>query len=60
MLQEFQFSPSSLLFPKKCSFLPKIGGVRKAFELNGFETLSEQFDRCNPWYTYVLGSVIFF
>ncbi len=41
MLQAFQFSPSSLLFPKKCSFLPKIGGIREAFEPNGFEALKD-------------------
>ena len=36
MPQVFQFSPSSLFFPKKCSFLPEIGGIRQAFEPKGF------------------------
>ncbi len=40
-LQAFQFSPSSLFFPKKCSFLPKIGGIPKAFEPNGFEAFKD-------------------
>ena len=41
MPQVFQFSPSSLFFPKKCSFLPEIGGIREAFEPKGFEAFQD-------------------